>query len=177
MNPSGYAAETYESVRNKTVQPPVNPSVNGYECVRSRLLIRPNTPVNPSEENYKSVRKRHPTILAPRQLRHGLLYTLFTPCCYTLKNILINSDRFIVFKGYWREFCGSQNSDILIVHAQICPRFTATIRGCELGQIYSSNSPICRNRPEHLPSYFFHHPSAPCIQHRDFVYCRHGKEK
>lgn len=26
MNPSGYAAETYESVRNKTVQPPVNPS-------------------------------------------------------------------------------------------------------------------------------------------------------
>ena len=88
VNPSENNAGTYESVRNKTVQPPVNPSVNGYECVRGRLLIRPDIPVNPSEENYKSVRKRHPTLLAARQLRHGLLYTLCTPCCYTLKSKL-----------------------------------------------------------------------------------------
>lgn len=37
VNPSGYAAETYESVRNKTVQLPVNPSVKDYETVLIRL--------------------------------------------------------------------------------------------------------------------------------------------
>lgn len=97
VNTSENNAGTYESVRNKTVQPPVNPSVNGYECVRMRLWMCPNTPVNPSGKNYRSVRKHRPTLLDVRQLRHGLLYTLSTLCCNTHKNILINSDRFIVF--------------------------------------------------------------------------------
>lgn len=52
VNRSEYAAESYVSVRNKTMQPPVYPSGNNYECVRGRLLIRPNMPMNPSEKNY-----------------------------------------------------------------------------------------------------------------------------
>ena len=75
----------------------MNPSVNGYECVRGRLLIRPDTPVNLSEKNYINVQKHHPTLLAVNKLRNGLLYTPFTLCLYILKIINLNSDRYIGF--------------------------------------------------------------------------------